>query len=109
MLNAKIAQMAIARKNSVVAEVYANIAEGACPHGNFDRGYDMEQACWACEMGDSLTPEQMGYQAARAVISAARQITLGQYLLNCAEVYGDNPELFARYAIQAVHIHLDDK
>lgn len=54
-------QQAIDLKNTLVAVIYERMADGACVHGNFDRGYDMEQSCHGCEGNNYATPEQQGY------------------------------------------------
>lgn len=58
-------KQAIALKNSYIAEALEAIQNGACRHGNTDRGYDMEQSCHGCEMGDTSTITETGYLIAK--------------------------------------------
>jgi hypothetical protein len=74
-IRASIARQAIAIKNSALAELLADIAEGACVHGNFDHGYDMEQACLACEFGEgeSDTVGEVAYLRAKRFLIEERR------------------------------------
>ena len=108
-MNRTIAREAVALKNERLAELYRLMALGACRHGHFDHGYDMEQACMACEYGEEgySTPEQIAYQYAKSHLEYVRRTRLGEKLAILAKVHGENPAVFASYVIWTINNYQD--
>lgn len=108
MLDAQIAREAIAIKNSTIAYLRERMEQGACCHGKFTAGYDMENACWTCEGEGWHSLEQQGYDAALAHITYKRQEALGEFLMRLAE-YDQDPVSVARHAIYAIKLYKEGR